>query len=575
VTGGFIFSASQLLHQSATLGDMEEMAKHPRMTLRKGTRNWQFRAKIPVDLQEIYGKKEITYSLRTANYQEALEKTRIASVKLDQEFAEKRRQRDAQAIEKLSEIEVERITAIWRHDALQADEESRINGLSPTEFQSWDDAITFAYVEARESLATGNLNRISVELDDLLDEIGMKVAKGSEAYKQLAYALLKAKVETLEALKARHEGKVVKTPSKPASPVSTTPEELDNESPTITQVHTMWAEEHLAAGGPEKTVKDFGTYVRRFVELHGDLPVSQITKKHVRDYKDAMLKYPSRRVGKLKDMTVPQLLEYVQQNPDTPVISPRTVNDRALGAVGAVLGWAESNDYIEANPASGVKVKAMKVKRTARLPYSVEDLNTIFRFPIYTQNDRPQAGAGEAAKWLPLLAAFTGARLEELGQLTLDDIREDQGICFLDMSTLDEGKRRKTESSKRRVPIHSKIIELGFLDYVEEIKKSGRKRLFPYLTSSGEKRTASWSKWWGRYARKHGGFDKLKVFHSFRHTFKDGLREGGVQEEVSDALTGHAPTTEGRKYGGNGYPLKRLKEGVEKLCYPGLDVDHI
>jgi integrase len=554
---------------------MKDLSRPTRLHRRKGSRNYYFRAKVPVDLQDIYGKREIYFSLKTSDRQEALQRVHMESVKLDQEFAEKRRQRDAEAVDKLSEIEVERITAIWRHEALQADEESRINGLSPTEFQSWDDAITFAYVEARESLATGNLNRISVELDDLLEEIGMKVAKGSEVYKQLAYALLKAKVETLEALKARHEGRVVKTPPKPASPVTVTPTESDRDNPTITQVHAMWADEHIRAGGPEKTAKDFGTYVRRFVELHGDLPVSQITKKHVRDYKDAMLKYPSRRVGKLKDMTVPQLLEYVREHPDTPVISPRTVNDRALGAIGAVLGWAESNDYIEMNPASGVKVKAMKVQRTARLPYSVEDLNTIFRFPIYTQNDRPQAGAGEAAKWLPLLAAFTGARLEELGQLTLDDIREDQGICFLDMSTLDEGKRRKTESSKRRVPIHSKIIEFGFLDYVEEIKKSGRKRLFPYLASSGEKRTASWSKWWGRYARKYGGFDKLKVFHSFRHTFKDGLREGGVQEEVSDALTGHAPTTEGRKYGGNGYPLKRLKEGIEKLCYPGLNIDHV
>jgi len=554
---------------------MKDVSRPTRLHRRKGSRNYYFRAKVPVDLQGIYGKREIFFSLKTSDRQEALQRVHMESVKLDQEFAEKRRQRDAEAVERLSEIEVERITAIWRHEALRADEESRINGLSATDFQLWHDAISLTYVEAREHLATGNLSKISGDLDDLLEEIGMKVAKGSEAYKQLAYALLKAKVETLDALKARHEGRVVKTPPEPASPVTATPTESDKDAPTITHVHAMWAEEHLAAGGPEKTVKDFGTYVRRFVELHGDLPVSQITKRHVRDYKDAMLKYPSRRVGKLKDMTVPQLLEYVRKNPETPVMSPRTVNDRALGAIGAVLGWAEANDYIEANPASGVKVKAMKVKRTARLPYSVEDLNTIFRFPIYTLNDRPQAGAGEAAKWLPLLAVYTGARLEELGQLTLNDIREDQGIKYLDMSTLDEGKRRKTESSKRRVPIHSKIIELGFLDYVEEIKEVGHTRLFPYLVSSGDKRTASWSKWWGRYARKHGGFDKLKVFHSFRHAFKDGLREGGVQEEISDALTGHAPTTEGRKYGGNGYPLKRLKEGIENLCYPGLEIDHL
>jgi integrase len=157
----------------------------------------------------------------------------------------------------------------------------------------------------------------------------------------------------------------------------------------------------------------------------------------------------------------------------------------------------------------------------------------------------------------------------------VDDIREEQGIAYFDMTATGRGKRRKTESSKRRVPIHSKLIEMGFLGYVEQMRKQGHSRLFPALVSQDEKVTASWSKWWGRYARKHGGFDKLKVFHSFRHAFKDALREGGVQEEVSDALTGHAPTTEGRKYGGNGYPLKRLKEGIEKLCYPGLNVDHI
>ncbi|WP_138774337.1 DUF6538 domain-containing protein [Desulfohalovibrio reitneri] len=291
---------------------MKDLSRPTRLHRRKGSRNYYFRAKAPVDLQDIYGKREIYFSLKTSDRQEALQRVHIESVKLDQEFAEKRRQRDAEAVDKLSEIEVERITAIWRHEALQVDEESRINGLSPTEFQAWDDAITFAYIEARESLATGKLNRISVELDDLLEEIGMKVAKYSEAYRQLAYALLKAKVETLEALKARHEAKVVKTPIKPVSPVHATPTESDRDDPTIIQVHSMWAEEHIQAGGPEKTVKDFGTYVRRFVELHGDLPVSQITKRHVRDYKDAMLKYPSRRVGKLKDMTVPQLLKYVR-----------------------------------------------------------------------------------------------------------------------------------------------------------------------------------------------------------------------------------------------------------------------
>lgn len=38
--------------------------------------------------------------------------------------------------------------------------------------------------------------------------------------------------------------------------------------------------------------------------------------------------------------------------------------------------------------------------------YSIEDLNTIFRFPVFTRGERPIGGAGEAAKWLPLMGLF-------------------------------------------------------------------------------------------------------------------------------------------------------------------------
>ena len=57
------------------------MAKHPRLTLRKGTRNFQFRAKVPQELQDYFGKKEVTFSLRTSDHQEALAKVRIELLK--------------------------------------------------------------------------------------------------------------------------------------------------------------------------------------------------------------------------------------------------------------------------------------------------------------------------------------------------------------------------------------------------------------------------------------------------------------------------------------------------------------
>ncbi len=85
--------------------------------------------------------------------------------------------------------------------------------------------------------------------------------------------------------------------------------------------------------------------------------------------------------------------------------------------------------------------------------------------------------------------------------------------------------------------------------------------------------TGNFSKWWRRYARQVGVTDPRKVFHSFRHAFKDACRAARVTEEVHDALTGHAGGGVGRSYG-SGVPLEVLAEGVGKVRYD-LDLSHL
>ena len=60
---------------------------------------------------------------------------------------------------------------------------------------------------------------------------------------------------------------------------------------------------------------------------------------------------------------------------------------------------------------------------------------------IFTHGDRPKAGRGEASFWLPLMALFTGARLNELAPLTAADVKTDvaTGIVFIDIKE-DSGK---------------------------------------------------------------------------------------------------------------------------------------
>ena len=48
----------------------------------------------------------------------------------------------------------------------------------------------------------------------------------------------------------------------------------------------------------------------------------------------------------------------------------------------------------------------------------------------------------------------------------------------------------------------------------------------------------------------------------------------GVDEALSDALTGHSGGGVGRTYG-RGYPIEKLAEALAKIGYPGLDLQRL
>ena len=81
-------------------------------------------------------------------------------------------------------------------------------------------------------------------------------------------------------------------------------------------------------------------------------------------------------------------------------------------------------------------------------------------------------------------------------------------------------KRLKNTASRRRLPIHPKVIEAGFLRYVKRIEGQGAERLFPDLQPDRfGKLSAGFSKAFMKYLRKELGInDDRKVFHSFRVT---------------------------------------------------------
>jgi integrase len=140
--------------------------------------------------------------------------------------------------------------------------------------------------------------------------------------------------------------------------------------------------------------------------------------------------------------------------------------------------------------------------------------------------------------WVPLIGLLQGMRLNEICQLHVDDVSLD-GIPSISIND-EAGKQVKNSDSYRRIPIHPKLIELGFQDYVQKVKATDKTRLFWLLKPHRGAYSHYTGKWFQVFNRKHVTLDPKKVFHSLRHGFIDHLANNSEAKEHQIAwLVGH------------------------------------
>lgn len=245
-----------------------------------------------------------------------------------------------------------------------------------------------------------------------------------------------------------------------------------------------------------------------------------------------------------------------------------------------LLGYAVENALLDANPADRVNVLDKDKDRRKRKEFDLATLTALFASPVYVADERPAQGRGEAAYWLPLIALYTGARLEEIAQLRPEDVREETYIdgddqerkAWVIQIVQVDGLTIKNASSERRVPVHADLVSLGFLAFAKEAIVALQPRLFPALKVNVYGRLgAKWAEWWSRYRRDVCGItDRRIVFHSFRHTFKSYARHVGMIEGVQRQIMGHSPGDTADEYGASRYSLHQLVEGMKLYRVPGL-----
>jgi integrase len=230
--------------------------------------------------------------------------------------------------------------------------------------------------------------------------------------------------------------------------------------------------------------------------------------------------------------------------------------------------WCKQMNYITKNPFQDITVQEQMKKKTQdeeRERWSIKDLTKLFKSSEY--QSKP-----EEFKWVTNIMLYHGLRPTEACQLRVADVRTKDGYqCFV-VSEDGENQHVKTASSVRYVPIHSTLIDCGFLDYVAKCKSARCIQLFSY------KPDGKWEDWSKRYCQQFGRLQTeigmpakaRPTAYSFRHTFVDELKQAGVEESMVAQLVGHThfSMTFGRY--GKKYPLQKLAMTIEKLGFPPL-----
>ncbi|QFT74013.1 Phage integrase family protein [Ruegeria sp. THAF33] len=583
---------------------LEKMPGHPRLYRRGST--YYHRAAVPKDIADSYGKVEETFSLRTKNRAEALVRVRIEAARIDRLFEEHRRalsrqkEKDAEApLEELTPIQIARAKQAYLHHLLDEDEEVRLEGFEdpddpdepivyeprPT-FEEWQQVNQDMNEVNRANLARGKRDEFfRSEADEVLtwEGIDLKLAEGSLSWPRLIRALQEASVEAHAATKDRDLGNPVVTPPYP----EVTPSGTDSGTagPLLSEAVTSWEAEKSRGAWSPKVRDDHLAWMAAFKEIAGDKALSQYSKDDARRFKAILLKLPAnwKKKPEVRDLSI---LEAADKAAETgmPPMSSATLN-KALRRVGAFWNWAEAHhDGIRTGLFKGLTIKETVNAREQRDPFSTDQLTKLFNSPLYTgcRSERFCAEPGDhsmrgtARYWLPLLGLFTGARLNELCQLTVKDVREDDGITFLDITDEAEDQKVKSASGRRRIPVHRQLVELGFLEFVDEQRDAGEVQLFPELkVDASGYRSGEFSKFFSRYLERIGVKTDRTSFHSFRHNFEDACRNGRVLPHIMNAIQGHSEQGMAGRYGDGVYRLSLLVEAIDCIEYSGFEVDHL
>lgn len=305
-----------------------------------------------------------------------------------------------------------------------------------------------------------------------------------------------------------------------------------------------------------------------FVELMDDPAVGDVDRALLREYRDKRL--PSVPAGenavrlKFGTTSVASSIAAIAGT-DHARISADEATKR-MRWLCEMFRWMKQEGWTHVDLAEGLasaseatrmqRNRTKKKRQDHRDAFTADELHRIFSEPWYAQGRGELTRTGTYREfmpsyyWLPLMGLFTGARINEIAQLSLADIKQsDNGVWFVEFTEESDEtdptvnkKKLKNLNSVRKVPLHSTLLHLGLVAWRDELRSARYSRLFPelkYDLIKGYGKSAT--KWFSRMLAGYGWpRDGRKVFHSFRHTLaSECLNSIGLSESETAQISGH------------------------------------
>ena len=581
------------------------------ITVPNSGNTYYFRRKIPTDLIEHFGGlKEFRISLKCAIKSRSIRTTKILNQKVSGIFEDIRQGMKSLEIEDIKEI----LRVEIRKQILHAHHvDLGTNKWSDSGVEKSLDTTEKKDLNLRETLRNdlkSYLKQVDSKMEGILESMNIKIEKESVGYKRLREHFIDLYLMRYEWIKEL----VLKTGKSDddfrkdfdskfrldlfpelSNSVSLTEslmkDEPNNNSTTSDELPYLPIAGGLLSSNIKtfidrkkvegKSIKEIGSdnkILEEFVEIVGDFDFSRVTKKEVSYYIDVQTKLPPNRKKsqKYRDLTIKQVMELNLSQKETQ--TPQNINKR-LSKLSVFGNWGVRQGLLLTNPFSGMKF-LVKKQPNRRQPFTTDDLKKILKPETYlnwTINFEHPYTIHKVNNTLPyywvfLLGIFSGMRTNEMCQLRLSDLKKVDKIWFMFVED-SENTKVKTESSIRKIPLHPQLIELGFIDYVGNLRKKKKTRVFWELREDRDGFASKVSRHYNeKFLPAIGVWEKhKKVLYCTRHTFINKLYSEKVDENVIKTLVGHEKEFTMKHYGGDPFTPEVLLEEISKVNYSKIN----